>query len=83
MKLEFNPEDWEMIFNYLRNWNEWVRSKNIGRPDFTTSAIYLVPFTIALIKSQENIEKLTWVLIILTAILVITALIQIVQYLSG
>ena len=79
-KLKFNPNDWEEINNYLKNWDEWRRKKKVGRPDYTTNAIYLIPFTIALIKSQKKVERLTWVLIMLTIALVFIGIIEIIKY---
>ena len=66
LKLKFNPKDWDEINNYLKEWDKWNKS---GRPDNTSDAIYLVPFTIALIKSSKTINRLTWILIGLTLIL--------------
>lgn len=82
-ELKFDPKDWEEIHRYLKEWDGWRRKKRVGRPDFTTDAIYLVPFTIALIKSQNKIEKLTWALIILTIVLVFIGIIQIATYLGA
>lgn len=81
-ELEFDPKDWEEIHRHLKEWDEWQRKKGVGRPDFTTDAIYLVLFTIALIKSQNKIEKLTWALIVLTIILVFIGIIQVVTCLG-
>ncbi|HEC96077.1 MAG TPA: hypothetical protein ENI59_00170 [Euryarchaeota archaeon] len=83
MRLEIDPKDWEEINNYLKEWDEWRKKRHVGRPDFTSDAIYLVPFTIALIKSQERIEKLTWALVVLTVVLFFLGVIQVFLYLSG
>ncbi len=72
MNLKFNPKDWEEINKYLKEWDEWRKKKKVGNPDHTSDAIYLVPFTIALIKSSDNLKILTWILIILTIILIFT-----------
>jgi len=76
-KLKFDPKDWEEIHNYLKEWDGWRRKKKVGRPDFTTDAIYIVPLTIALIKSQETTEKLTKILTLLTVIMITLIIIQI------
>lgn len=69
MKTKFDPNDWEEIVSYLKEWDEWRRKRSVGRPDYTTDSIFIVPHVIALIKAQERLEYLTWVLIILTLIL--------------
>lgn len=79
-RLKFNPKDWEEINYYLRDWDAWRRKKKVGRPDYTSDAIYLVPFTIALIKSQNKIETLTKILIILTIVLVFIGVIEVIKY---
>lgn len=68
MKLKFNPKDWDEINNYLKEWDKWNKS---GKPDYTSDAIYLVPFTIALVKSSKTIKRLTLILIILSLALII------------
>jgi len=80
--LNFDPKEWEEINEYLKEWDKWRKQRNGDRPDWTSDAIYLVPFTIALMKSQNKIEKLTWVLIILTVVLVFIGILQVVNYLS-
>ena len=67
--LKFEPEDWKELREYLLRWNEW-RDKEMGdRPDRTSQSIFLVPFTIAILKAEKRMEILTWVLIVLTVIL--------------
>ncbi|MBW1932959.1 MAG: hypothetical protein JRI56_08095 [Deltaproteobacteria bacterium] len=79
-KLEFDPKDWEEITQYLGKWKEWRRKRKVGRPDSTSDVIYLVPFTIALIKSQNKIEKLTRILIALTTALVFLGVVELIKY---
>lgn len=78
IKLKFNPEDWEEINKFLKKWDEWRREKGpMDRPNFTSDAIYLLPLTIALMRTQKQNEKLTKVLTGLTFILIIIGIIQI------
>ena len=58
----------------MKEWDEWRRKKSIGRPDYTSDAIFLVPHIIALIKAQETMERLTWLLIVLTIVLALLAI---------
>jgi hypothetical protein len=54
----------------LNAWlSEWARTTP-GRPDFTSDAIYLMPLSIAFLKSSRRLEILTTVLAILTVALV-------------
>lgn len=76
MKLKFDPKDWEDLTRYLKEWDEWRRRERIGRPGYTTDAIYLVPHIIVLLNAQEKLERLTWVLIFLTIILAFLAIIE-------
>jgi len=71
MKLKFNPKDWEELHNYLKEWDKWRKKKPVGLPDYTTDAIFTVPLTIYLMKSQKQMTILTWILIILTAVLIV------------
>jgi len=70
MKLKFSPRDWDEVTRYLQEWDEWRREGRMDMPDYTTDAMYLVPYTIALIKAQERMEHLTWALISLTIVLI-------------
>lgn len=67
--LKFKPEDWKELKEYLLQWDQWRRKEMGDRPDHTSDAIFLVPFTIALLKAEKRMEILTWVLIVLTGIL--------------
>lgn len=69
MKLKFNPKDWENIHNYLEEWDGWRRKKSVGRPDYTSDSIFLVPLIISLMKSSDNLRWLTLILLVLTLIL--------------
>jgi len=69
MKLKFDSKDWDKLHIYLKEWDEYRRKTSKGMPNFTTDAIFMVPLVIALIKAQERLEYLTWVLMILTLIL--------------
>lgn len=69
MELEFEEEDWVEITEYLSEWDDWRRDGNRGRPQFTDTAIYLVPLIIALSRSEERLEKLTEALLWLTGLL--------------
>lgn len=82
LELNFDQKEWVEINEYLKEWDKWRRQGNGDRPDWTSDAIYLVPLTIALMKSQNKIEKLTWVLIILTIVLVFIGILQVVNYLG-
>jgi len=79
MDLKFNPRDWEEIHNYLKDWDNWRRNKKVGRPDYTSDSIFSIPLTIALMKSQEKIERLTKILIFLTIVLALIGVIQLIQ----
>ena len=68
--LKFKPEDWRELREYILQWNEWQeKEKKADRPDRAGEFIYLVPFTIAILKAEKRMEILTWVLITLTVIL--------------
>lgn len=69
MKIKFDPKEWDEIVSYMKEWDENRRKRSTGRPSFTTDAIFMVPLVIALIKAQERLEYLTWLLIFLTLIL--------------
>lgn len=71
MKLKFNSKEWEKIHEYLKEWDNWTRKKFVGRPNYTSDTIFLVPLIISLIKSSDNLKRLTWFLLILTLILAI------------
>lgn len=68
LKLKFNPQDWNILNEYLKEWDEWRKS---GRPNNTTDAIFSIPLIISLMKSSDNLKRLTWILVILTLILAI------------
>lgn len=76
--LEFNEKDLEQLHNWIKKWDEWRREKKVGLPDYTRDTIYLLPLTIALLKSEHRLSKSTDVLIILTIILAIETLVLIV-----
>ena len=69
MKLKFNPKEWEVLHEYLAKWDKWTKEKPVGRPDYTSDSIFLVPLTISLIKSSNYLKWLTGILIGLTLIL--------------
>jgi len=77
-KIEFNSRDWEEIHEYLKKWDEWRKERKIGRPDFTSDMIYLVPLALALMKSQEKMEELTRILLLLTFVLALLGIIQLI-----
>ena len=66
---KFNDKDLDGIHKYLVDWNKWRKEKKVGLPDYTNDTIMLLPLIITLLKSEERLEKLTWVLIFLTIIL--------------
>lgn len=67
--LAFDEAHWEQINDYLSEWDRWRKEESKGRPDFTDSAIFLVPVTIALLRSEKRLERLTWALVVLTIVL--------------
>lgn len=80
LELEFREEEWAQINEYLSEWDDWRQG---GRPDFTDSAIYLVPMTIALLRSEQRLEKLTWALVGLTIVLAVLTALNVVSQLGG
>lgn len=71
LKIKFNPMDLEEINNYLSEWDKWRRKKKVGFPDYTNHNIMLLPLTISLIKSSNNLKWLNLILILLTSVLAI------------
>ncbi len=69
LRLKFNPKELEEINKYLVKWDKWRRDKKVGLPDWTDYNIMLLPLTIALIKSSNNLKWITWILLGLTLIL--------------
>jgi hypothetical protein len=68
---KYDKNDWDQIHEYVQN----ITS---DRPDFSSDAIFIIPISMALLKSAEETEKLnkqllwlTIILALLTAILII------------
>jgi len=68
---KFSEKDLEQIHSYLAEWDKWRKEKKVGLPDYTRDTIHLLPLTIALLKSESTLSRLTLILIILTIILAI------------
>jgi hypothetical protein len=67
-------------FQSLSDWiSQWAKQKLSDRPDYTSDAIYLLPLSIALLRSQRTMELLTKILIFLTAVLMATELARIIR----
>jgi hypothetical protein len=78
--LEFDGTYFDKLLEYLKKFAEYRDKKKFGFPDGYSDTILLVPFIMAMQKSQERLEKLTRSLIILTVILsVLTAVLVILR----
>lgn len=67
---EFDKEDVKLLDEMLRKFHEY--KKGSGLPDYSSSYIAYFPvLALALLKSQDRLEKLTLVLVGLTIILAI------------
>lgn len=72
MEIEFEPEDWETLRDYLQEWDDWRRDEGaMDMPAWTDESLYSVPVTIALMKSSNRLESLTRALFWLTVVLAI------------
>lgn len=76
---KFDEKNLEQIHAYLVAWDKWRREKKVGLPDATRDTVHLLPLTIALLKSESRLSKLTLTLIILTTILAIETVILIIK----
>jgi hypothetical protein len=83
LEIEFDPDDWRTITDYLSEWDDWRKEESIGRPDFTNSSIFLVPLTISLFKSEKRLEKLTLALTVLTTILTVLTIVNVLILLNS
>ena len=80
--LRFNKKDVQLMQKMLKQFHEF--HEGVGMPDFSNSYIaYLPVFAIALLASQEGVDKLTrrlvkltWVIIALTIALTALTLIM-------
>jgi hypothetical protein len=63
--IHWDPRDFDDVDEWLVEWSKCRRD----RPDFTSDAIYLLPLSIAVLRSSRQLERLTFVLAALTAIL--------------
>lgn len=78
MQLEFDSEEWETLRTYINDWDEWRRESNAkDMPSYTDETIYLAALTIALLRSEKRLEKLTRWLIVMTGILTVISLINV------
>lgn len=66
----FDQSDVDQVNEWLVKWDEYRQKKPFGHPDWTSDAIYLLPLTISLFKSEETLQKITRWLIVLTVVLV-------------
>jgi len=74
--LNFDKKDVDIMNEMLLKFIEY--KKGCGMPDFSTNLIgYFPVLTLALLKSQMAIEKLTLVLLILTVVLAVISVIAI------
>ena len=73
--LRFTEDDVQLMQNMMKKFHEF--HKNVGMPDFSSSYVgYLPVFAIALLASQESVDKLTKKLVRLTwAIIILTVFI--------
>ncbi len=70
LKLDVKRKDIEALDTALKKIAEY--KKHSGMPDYSSSWVaYVLPLTLALIKSDKTLNRLTWVLIALTLVLVI------------
>lgn len=70
LKLDIKKEDIEVLDSALKKIAEY--KKHSGMPDYSSSWIaYVLPLTLALIKSDKTLRRLTWALIALTLVLII------------
>jgi hypothetical protein len=79
MKLPFNEKEVIELNEWLAKWDKWRKQKGVGHPDWTGVAIFLMPLTIALLKSATRLTWLTWALIFLTGFLAAERIIWIVR----
>jgi len=82
--LRFGEDDVQMMKNMMKRFHEF--HKGSGMPDFSQNYVaYLPVFAIALLASQESVDKLsrkllglTWVIAGLTAVLTILTVVTMV-----
>lgn len=75
--LVFDEEDVKLMKEMMLKFHEFHRGA--GMPDYSTNYVgYLPVFTIALLASQESIERLTKKLVQLTGVMAIFTLVLIV-----
>ncbi len=83
--LRFNKNDVEMMKNMMKQFHEY--HKGTGMPDFSKNYVaYLPVFAIALLASQESVDKLsrkllwlTWAIAILTVMLTAMTLFMVIR----
>jgi len=57
--------------------------KHSGMPDYSKNWVaYVLPLTLALLKSEKTLNRLTWILIVLTIALVLQNIIILLAYLN-
>lgn len=80
MDLDFeeHEDDWEELVEYMQEWDQWRRKENhLDTPAWTDENVYILPLTISLLRSERRLEKLTRVLLYLTAVMAILTAVNI------
>lgn len=67
-KLEIQEEDIDVLDQALKKISDYKKKMRRGIPDYSPSYVaYLVPLSLALLKSESTLSKLTIILAILAA----------------
>ena len=70
LKLDVKKEDIEVLDSAIKKIAEY--KKHSGMPDYSSNwVVYVLPLTLALLKSDKTLHRLTWALTLLTIVLVI------------
>jgi hypothetical protein len=77
LKLDVKEEDMKVLDDALKQIAKY--KEHSGMPDFSQSWVaYVLPLTLALLKSDKTLHRLTWLLAFLTVVLVMENVILIV-----
>lgn len=79
MKLPFEKKELEELTVWIGELAGWSKKEGIAKSLPALSEIYLLPLTLALLRSTKTLSRLTWALIFLTGFLVVERIVWIVR----
>lgn len=69
--IAWDKRDFDDVTAWIVEWDRNRREHPRGMPDFSTDALYLLPLSIAVLRSSRRMETLTQALVVLTAVLAV------------